>query len=439
MRYENIKSAMLTILVLLSAIMTWNLWTYQPNHEMLKQSNYVQEVEIGAKKDIKKIVRPDQMIYHVKEEHYGTTDTGHIDKVMKEMSNWVFFDVQDYTGKIENFNATVHGAGNVEIIFPGEVPIEIYKGVLNIEKKKLPSFHFDRIVINSENAQKDNGVVYFVSSKNRQVYASHITPSNLSNFSRDFYKNADQLPRYFPLETEKRTLFLPEQEKVMNKYKNLPHNLSSDKFKEALFTDPSKVKKSPVQDGEEYTDGTSKMNVVYDENLLLYVNPTEESDYTARPGDLLKRSIDFINEHGGWTDAYRYVYMDELNQEVDFRLYSPEGYPVFNREGMSEIIQEWGRNEITKYFRPNFELGYDLRTETTEVTMPSGREVLDFLQKREGFKIDLLEELSLGYRMEKDSDEQRLIVLEPTWFYRYNKTWEQVTMEDLGGLKRGLE
>jgi len=41
--------------------------------------------------------------------------------------------------------------------------------------------------------------------------------------------------------------------------------------------------------------------------------------------------------------------------------------------------------------------------------------------------------------MERDSKENKLIVLEPAWFYRYDKSWGQITMEDLGGSQHGLE
>lgn len=439
MRYENIKSTILVFLILISAVLTWNLWTYQPNHGTLENSNYVEEVEIGEKKDIKKLVRPDRIFYHVKEDHFGTMNSNDIDKVMRELSTWSFYDIEKETDRIENFKETVHGKGNVEIVFPDDVPIEIYKVVLNFEEKKLPTFEFDRIIINVENNESDNGVVYFASYKNQEVYKGHISPTALSNFNRDFYKNADQLPRYFTLDTGKRTLFFPEKETVMDKYKFLPHNLDSDEFKEALFNDPSLVKKSFVKNGEEYTDSSSKMNVNYDSNMLLYVNPGEESEYIARSNELLKRSIDFINEHGGYTDAYRYVNLDEINQKVTFRLYSIEGYPVFNERGMSEITQIWGRSEINKYIRPNFALELPLKMEMEKMTLSSGQEALDFLQKREAFNPELLEEITLGYQMLRDSNEQKLIVLEPTWFYRYDNSWGQISMDELGGVKRGLE
>lgn len=51
MRYENIKSIILTILVVTSVLLTWNLWTYQPTFERIeKEANTIQEVTIAEKK-----------------------------------------------------------------------------------------------------------------------------------------------------------------------------------------------------------------------------------------------------------------------------------------------------------------------------------------------------------------------------------------------------
>lgn len=440
MKYENMKSGILAILVLVSIFFTWNLWTYQPNYDTMESSKTLDEVMLREKQDVERIIRPDRVMYHIKDEHYGTTKTDELDKIIKEISKWTFVEVKNYTGKLENFNAFAHAPGNAEIIFPGEVPIQLYRNVLKIEGKKIPSFNFDRIVINVENSGSENGIVYFISTETQQVFTSHISSANLSGFNRDFFKNATRLPRYFAYEASAtRTIYLPEDETEMWTYKYLPVTLNSEEFKDALFRNPSFVQKSSISNGEEYTNDSSKMTVDYDTNMLSYVYPTAEDNYVENSYDLVKKSIDFVNEHGGWTDPYRYVAKNEFSRSVTFRLYTDDGYPVFNERGLSEIFEVWGRNELSIYTRPNIALELPLTTETQLVVRPSGHKALEFLQSKRNFKPELLEDLMLGYRIERDSDENRLIVLEPAWFYRYDHTWGQISIEDLGGLKHGLE
>ncbi|MHC0039349.1 YycH family regulatory protein [Pseudoneobacillus sp. C159] len=441
MTYENMKSLILTILVLGSFYFTWNLWTYQPKYETIEKSHYVEEVSIGEKREMKKIIKPDIALFHMGERHFGTETTSELEQIIRLMSQWEIDEVKNYTNKVEDFHELVHGDGNVEIIFPDGVPLPIYKNVLTFaNEKSLPQFRFDRIVINMKQLQKESSPLYFISYENKQVYSGYVNSSQIMNFNESIFKHADEYPTYFAYEPRKeRIIFLPESERMMMMYKYYPDFLESEKFKEALFPDPSFVQKSFIPEGEEYTDGSSKMNIFNKDYLLFYVNPVEESEFIGKSSEVLQRGIDFINEHGGWTDPYRFVWMDEWNQQITFRLYTSDGYPVFNESGMSEMIEVWGRTDITKYLRPSFTLNLPLRSEMVEVQTPSGRQILDFLKNQKDFQMELLQDLRLGYKMEKDAKQPRLIVLEPAWFYRYNGEWGQVRLDYLRGERNGLE
>ena len=440
MRYENIKSGILTILVLVSILLTWNLWTYQPNYDFMDNGNTVAGVTVSEKQEVRKIIKPDQILFHIKGGTYGTNNNGELERVIREMSRWTIYDVKNYTDKVGNIEDLSHGRGNIEVIFPGEVPIELYRSVLNIEEKKIPLFNFNKIIINVTGASKEYGTIYFVSLENQQVYSSHISAESLNGFNRSFYKNAAQYPRYFAYKaSERRTIFLPEEKIEMTPYKYFPNSLNSEDFKEALFNDPSFVQKSTIAHIEEYTNDSSKMTINYDTNILRYVNPAAVDDYNEGSYDLVNRSIDFVNEHGGWTDPFRYVLKDDYKHSVTFRLYSMDGYPVFNDQGLSEIKEEWGQDEINSYVRPSIALDLPIPTDMKKVIRPSGHTVLEYLQSKKDFKPELLDDLVLGYRMQRDTQENRLILLEPAWFYRYDKSWKEITMKDLGGPAHGLE
>ncbi|UAC48131.1 hypothetical protein K6959_16395 [Bacillus aquiflavi] len=438
MTYEKIKSIILALLVLASIFLTWSLWTYQPNYETMKKTNYIEEVSFGDKREIADIIKPEKVLYHKEESDFGTYDEGEIDKITTELSEWLFYKLKDISMSIkkEDFSELVHGAGKVEIVFPDLVPIDQYKHLLNFYDRKLPNFEFDRIVIDIENSQKEEGTVYFIAENKKKVYASDVSSSLIRGFERNFYRGADRHPQYMAYETENKTIFFPKEEPVLPQFKYVPEILEPELLKDALFTDPSFVQKTFLTSGEEFTDGSSMMTVSYENRLLSYVNPAEESDDPFTSSEIIQRSIKFVNEHGGWTDHYRFV--DSSGQSVTFRLYV-KGVPVFNDWGTSEIIQVWGKNQIYKYIRPYLTLDILLPAEVLDVTLPPGSKVIEHLEAIEGFNPASLDDLVPGYRMIKDAQQPRLIILEPSWYYRYNHTWERVSMEDLGGLKYGLE
>jgi regulatory protein YycH of two-component signal transduction system YycFG len=437
MTYENIKTAILTFLVILSGILTWNIWTYQPNYESNENPKTVDEVSIATEKEIKKIVKPHQVIYHVDGNHYGAISNDHIDRLINTISKWKFYDVKKYTGRISDFNERIIKGTHTEIIFPDEVPIELYKRVLNIDEKSLPKFDFDRIIIKTETQQKQEGVIYFYSQRNQQAYESNVNPSFINQFAQDYYRTAGRLTPYFQHDiTDIRWIYLPSEEIDMVKYTYYQNPLDSDKFKNALFKNPSFVQRSVTDFGEEFTDDASKMTVDNQTNMIVYVNPIRDRESVIGTINVLQKSIEFVNSHGGWTEAYRYVYKDDFNQKVRFRLYSKEGYPVFNQMGMSEIYQQWGQIEISRYIRPGFHLELPLNPDVQTSKLPSGEAALKLLERKKDFKPEQLQNLMPGYYMSQGPG-QSLILLEPGWFYQYDQEWRELSWEE--ELKNGLE
>lgn len=438
MTYENIKTAILTFLVLLSGILTWNIWTYQPNYESVENQKTLEEISIATQKELRKIVKPHQVIYHVESKQFGTVDNGEIDKIINTVAKWKFYDVKKYAGRISDFNEKIVEGENTEIIFPDEVPVELYKKVLNIDDKDLPKFDFDRIIIKAETQQKQEGIIYFYSQRNQQVYESNVNPSFINEFAGEFQRTAGKHSPYFLHRiSDIRWIYLPSDQIELLKYTYYQNPLDSDKFKEALFNDPRFVQRSVSELGEEYTDDASKMSVDKTTNMIYYVNPVRDRESVIGTSNVLQKSIEFVNSHGGWTEAYRYVYKDDFNQKVLFRLYSKQGYPIFNQTGMSEIYQQWGPADISRYIRPGFHLELPLNPDVVTKKLPSGFEALELLKKKKNFNPEMLENLLPGYYMMQGPSDSPLILLEPGWFYLYDQEWRQLVWEE--ELNNGLE
>lgn len=430
MTYENIKTVILTVLIVLGGVLTWNIWTFQPAYETIENENIVNEVSIGSKREIKRIVRPHQVIFHSDGKDYGTSNTVIIDRVTAMVGKWKYFDVKKSEESSSALNKRFSQDQLTEIIFPDEVPSDLYKKVLNFEDNDLPKFEFDRMIIDSNTGQKEEGSIYFYSSKNKEAYISNVSVSAINDFSKEFQAEADGFSLYFPHKMPSgKNIYLPFSQTKMVKYTYYRNPIDPDELKEALFRDPSFVQKSVGQDGEEYTDEASKMTVNNNTNMIYYINPFRENDAVIGTTNLVQKSIEFVNDHSGWTDNYRYVYKDDFNQTVIFRIFSSEGYPIFNQLGMSEISQTWGPKDISRYTRPNFYLELPLNPEMNTVTLPSGEEALEILKQKTDLKPELIKDLSLGYYMKKNPEDSSLIFLEPGWFYNYDDEWRELLID----------
>ena len=299
----------------------------------------------------------------------------------------------------------------------------------------FPHFNFDQIVINMEVEQNGFGVIYFISHEDQQIYQSMVPIASISSVKEKYFRQAEQYNPYFQYKMgSNQMIYLPENETQLVSYQYFTTALDAEKLKDALFSDPSRVQKDVSAIGEEYKDASNLMKVNNDSNMILYVDLAEEETQAIDSKDLLHKSINFVNEHGGWTDNYRYEELDNTQKAVLFRLYLA-GYPIFSENSdVSELRLEWGKTDISSYERSNFSRKFStsLLKSTYQTNMQSGHEVLERIQQMDSFNSNLLEDISIGYQMKYDS-QSLLVDLEPCWYYLYDGDWKPLTLEGVGG------
>ncbi len=427
MKYENLKTVLLSFLIVLSAFFTWNIWTFQPQYEQVGNEETVNEVTLGAKLDTRHIVRPDQVVYHHAEGIFGTAGNDELDKIINSISKWKYYDVAILPEKGQDFLDSLAEKEYAEIIFPDVVPIEVYRKVIVFEEDDVPAFEFDRILIESVEGRQE-GYIYFYSAKSQNVFQANVSMSAASEFTKIFINEAPAHEKLVSYQAaDGRYIYLPAARPNISRYTYYRNPIESEKLKEALFRNPSFVERSTSVEGEEYADEASKMTIDYHTSMIYFVNPLRANESTGSTENLLQKSMDFVNDHSGWTDSYRYAYKNELSRRVIFRMYSNEGYPIFNHLGMSEILEVWGTSELNRYIRPSFHLELPLSQEISSVTLMSGEEAIKLIESRSDIQPDLLNDISIGYRM-TGSQNSSLVLLEPGWFYQYDGVWRELTV-----------
>ncbi|WP_148358424.1 YycH family regulatory protein [Peribacillus simplex] len=443
MNFERAKSIILIILVGTSIFLTWSIWTYEPEYDPFEQSSEFIKIKSDVQ-IVSDVIKPVSILFHGNGQHFQTSNPVEINEMEKEFSQWRFSGIKEVSVKRlqRKFDDFVHEDGSIEIKFSDDIPIALYKTVLNIRDKEVPEFSFDRILIKQKDISGKESAVYFVSYDQEKIYQGMVDSKKLRNFMDSFYRGSyDEHPEY-TAETinSKRTLFVPENPVEINRFEYYIDDLDIGNLKNALFNNPKYVRQEPVSVGEEYTDGTRLMTVNKDNYLISYINPAQKSKLFGSSSDLLQKSIDFINDNAGWEDNnYRFAYMSENEQRVVFRLFV-NGYPAFNESGMTEIEQIWGKEEIYSYDRPYFSLDSVLPSEESVKTLKSGREVLNQLKSKDNIDFKSVEDISIGYRLNKSLDSKlvTLVTLDPTWYYRVGDKWFIVPFEE-GGDQSGLE
>ena len=72
MKYENVKSLVLLVLVATSGVLTWSLVDISSRNIEFNENRYVHEVSISEQENAVNLLKPSRVLFHLNEKHYGT-------------------------------------------------------------------------------------------------------------------------------------------------------------------------------------------------------------------------------------------------------------------------------------------------------------------------------------------------------------------------------
>ncbi|WP_416827923.1 YycH family regulatory protein [Ectobacillus polymachus] len=446
MNKEIFKTTILVNLVVMSLFLTYSLWTIKPPSNVVQSQKYIQDVPTMTKKEITNLISPYSIIYHKDGTHIATEQSSNVNAIYNVLEKGEFYDFKDISTKIDknDFLSFVHGKDKLEIVFPTEIPFETIKKVLTIKEKNVSNYSFDRIVISYQGMHEDDIKVYFVSYNNLKIYETtlkNIPIKDLENL-RDQYvlKSGKEYMMYKTNDTH--AIFLPKDNVEMPRMLYVTTKQQEDMFKDSLFTDPRYVKKDESAAEDTYTDGTRLLRISKGTEMMSYLNPSI-TNIMSDDGALVEKSIDFTNNHGGWSDTYHFYAMNPKEGKITFRLYADNSYPVFNANGMATLQQVWGSEEPSLYTRPLFKLSF--RGEYEKTNLPSGASVISLLEKMPDANINQITNIQIGYEMNPESstnnEQVTAVRLEPIWVVSYGDTYKKLdwNMNNGGGVLVGLE
>lgn len=441
-RIEAIKTVVLILLIALSLTLTFSIWTFTPKFETIEQQPTV-DISIAEKVNIDIVVKPYKLLFNLEDGLRGTADSVEIDRMIKELKGW---SISNLTIENRNFgtdklDALIRQENSITLFFQGEVPLPVYNNILNISELNIPEVTFDRIIIerNSVGSTMD---MHFVSRESNLSYSAKAHVSDFQNFQSTIIERGETYAEYAEVNPEG-TPFIAvpvgKVELISNTY--YEEEISPSRFRDALFSDPNAVRRSQVDANlEEFQDDHALMSINTLTKNLDYVHPKAKSNELAIPSELLLKTFDFINEHGGWTDEYRFARMNPLSRYVEYQLYV-HGLPVFSDTTSTKIEQVWGEDRIFRYMRPYYTLDLTLPSEKELKVLPSGVDVAEMLMQSDELDSSAVEEIIPGYYMKHDTarTDRSLFVLEPAWFYNVKGNWIRFSPEQLGGELIGLE
>ncbi|TDQ38371.1 YycH family regulatory protein [Aureibacillus halotolerans] len=439
MKYkEHIKSGLLVLLILGSLVLTWSVWTYQPQFIEAPNTEYVQSVEIGEQLPLSELVQPVQAMYHENGEVNGTTSRDQVEALFASIRKGQLGEVKPVLSEDFINNGEIL-EGRTEFVFPESLPLSLLPQLIPAEGQVSETGTFDRLVVD---ISQPSTRVYFVSNDNDQVYQAALREFDRSNYISLVDSTLKSGEAYFRYEPNAGSLiYMPVDIRSVPKLTYSTMHLSAEKFKDALFSNPSYVKKDNTSSSEEsYTDGTRLLRVYKNNQQLSYINPAQTEYDQLSGGDLISRSYDFINDHAGWTDTYRLYHYSISEQTVRYQLYIGQ-HPVFHTYrsyGYPAIYASFKNGEIHEYLRPLFRLRFEF--DRTMIDLASGQTIVDALESAPDIDPSMVQDVKVGYEMARQPNTNPIILsFQPVWYVKYNDSWQKVSQMTEGGDSVGLE
>ncbi|EPC8408277.1 YycH family regulatory protein [Bacillus thuringiensis] len=413
MSMENFKTIVLINLVVISLFLTFNLWTYVPDSTSMQNAKFVQGNEGTNQTKISDVVRPTSIIVHKDKNHYGSRREADIESIYKPLEVGELHEFREISITKGDFLSYVHGEGKIELVFPTDIPFDAVKSMFNMKEKSTDKpKYFNRILLDSSRSKDQEIKINFVSDgDNFKIYEAKLSGvylKDIVNAQNQFIVSAKP---YFDYQiNDMKKLFLPDGTTELNNITYISSNLAVDTFKNALFSDPRYL--SPITEisKETFTDGIRSMEIENDRHMLKYKNSSVLTEKTIDNLMLLQKSFEFVSGHSGSLDSYRLDYMNK--GETVFRLHE-DGYSVFNTDGLAELRQKWGSEEVMEYERPLLSL--NTKGIEQKVTLPSGHVVIASLENNPEIKKQVIKDIGIGYKLSLDG---QVVRLQPIWYVK---------------------
>ena len=442
MKYiEPIKSFVLLFLVLLSLLFTFMIWNYRPNNLPTEEQPAEQVMLNEVKTELSKVSEPYRMLFATGEGLRGTTSTGEIDYIIQYLEKLKVIDFSPILTPLtkDKINEMVRTPDRMTMFFRTETPVQIFEEVVSPDDRDYHGATFNRVIIDwGELDQTDQIRLLFINTNSATGYRADIEVRNPDSFMEAFVEQPKSYMEYVEAERpENLSLYVVKESVEATKHAYGVDETSSNLLKDILFENPSIVLKSSEGGQEEYTDSMSRLTLDKATKVMNYVHPAAESSMTISPYELVKDTFDFLNEHGGFTGDYRLTSISVQRNVTEFQLYM-KGYPVFSPTVLTRIVTTWGEGKIFHYRRPYYLLDGEFPSEKVVMKLPSGTQVVDYINSQEELEIDEVDDIIVGYYL-LQNENSRLFTLEPCWFLITENNWSRLTPERLGGDEYGLE
>lgn len=433
MKLETTKSFVLVVLIGMSLLLTFGLWTHQPSEgdaSLTGEGNYTEGNLGGTEESLKTIVEPSSIIFHDNGSHYGFPNPANQRNFYGEIQEWSMSNFQVPQILSDQSDA------DMEINFPDALPMSIVGRLFNLSEsvENPPTWSFDRMTFDYEEENNLLRVTFDSVDRQRQARAT-IHDSNSLGLFQTTVEDKEGLIPYILFAEGSEEIYVPSQTSGLHNYTLSIIDINPQMLVNSLFRDPEVVSRSLSPYGTVYTDYVRELRIRQNGQVADFINPISNDGIPPQKLDLLDLSMSNISSHGGWNNDYKLFSINRREERVRYQMYYQD-FPVFD-SGLTMIEQEFGNQTLLSYQRPMFRINSVI--DDPEVKdLASGEEIIAYLRNNdgEGYSIDNIEDIRIGYDLTyNDNASTDFLGLKAKWFMKHNGSWRAIKEENMDAME----
>ncbi|TSB47515.1 YycH family regulatory protein [Alkalicoccobacillus porphyridii] len=433
--YERLKTWALIILVAISLLLTWRLWTYEPDIAD-QNSEAVEFHPIGEEKSVRDVVRPNKVVKHQADETTIVLESeSTFDQIYDRLLDAELYDI--------NYSPRSDISTGIEIVFPDTVPMNMFMNLFSnnqeSEEENFPLVGVDRLLLYEDTNGQAQLQVYSRTDDDAIQIGLSLSGSDVTRFLEEDNSvaaltvndaNEDQ-----SILTQQ-NIYIPAEPVEVNRQSYSTERVSTNDINRLLFPDTDSVRRYRQSNGElSYTDGSRIINLRDNENFMTYRNSSSTDSNSPRTS-IPESSFDYINSHAGWTNDYVLSWWRASSNDREYAVYRlyMNDLPIYNIKNSSDSMTlnvERNGSQTTNYIRPLLILDSSPINEVS-IMLESGEDLITRLQEGENVNMNTLRDVRIGYEMTDDEDQLGLVTLEPAWFILADNGWEKVSFTEEG-------
>lgn len=446
---DRVRNIFLSILVLLSFYLSYQLWTAGRDIgvEEVSTGQFTQTNMTLTSHTASDAFRPTYVAIHGINPQNPTmiSRTYNLRSLMDhEFTNTNLDRIErTETLALMDYNNQIRTGSWLEFLYQEEMPI----GILNQKIRELSrdesNEFFNRILIDVNNQD----YIYLYHTESENLFVVSATEEQELNITAFLDEENLNYIEAFPYFLGKKVIYLPSQPLEVPYQSYVSDQLPTSIYINSFFPDTSLVDVRSTENVTRYIDLTKEVTINSITNTLTFIRQISDSGEMDTHTRYL-RSFEQVNRFENWSDTFILSAYDKETEMTSFRR-EIGGFPVFGRQGYESTstisIVESGVTNLRlplKYISTPINIPADNDNESSKLLI-SGREVIERLRRLQNPELTArIQNILIGYSWIESSEDSQVVNYNPEWYIQIDKSWmtldEFIKLQDEGVAKIGL-